>query len=134
MEIRQFVQGPNDKELFGLVGHWVTSKDVHTALGGPVTSDTGDMWLVAMDGDTPLGFALAHPLAGGSVHIKQLFAQDKAEQTRAALLKALLPMLTDVSRVYTFARESDTLWAKHGFSWKARARGEFGTYEKESKQ
>lgn len=124
--IKQFAQGADDGELFGQVGQWLTSRAVQQELGAAVTSDVGDLWLVAADGGAAVGFALAHPLTD-AVHIKHVYGNNAA--TRDALLRALLGMIGD-KRVYTFGRGDDSLWGAHGFKFTKRKRGAFGTWER----
>ena len=53
--IKQFIQGEDtDLELFGLIGHWVLSRQVHEQLGVAVTSDAGSVIVTEVVATQPL--------------------------------------------------------------------------------
>lgn len=114
--IKQFTQTGNlkiDKKLFGYVGELCVNPSVHEELGVPVTSQKGDIWLVALDGGEVIGFAQARPMkTGPELHLRYVYAPKRA--TRESLLKAIGNTL-NVRAIYTNARKTDTLWQKFGF-------------------
>jgi hypothetical protein len=127
IEIKHFVQGTGPESLFASIGHWLTNRAVLNELGGPVTSEAGDIWLVYMLDDQPQGFSLVRPLPD-SVHIKHVYAL--SPKVRAALLKALLKLISEGLRVFTLQRGDDSLWSEHGFVFKKRAGSQYGTWER----
>jgi hypothetical protein len=129
-EIKHYVQGKAEEAFFAHVGHWLTSRAVLTELGGPVTSEVGDIWLVCLSEGVPQGFALIHPRPD-SAHVKHVYSE--SPKVRSLLLKELLKMMSGGLRVFTVQRGDDTLWAEHGFAFTKRARGEYGTWEREAK-
>ncbi len=128
-ETRVYVQGRDDEKIFAMVGAWLTSRELQADQGAAVTSEDGDKWLIAVDENGAMGFALIH-LSSGSAHIKNIFASRSPMKTKEKLLSACLVAIgPSVPRVYTFARKSDKFWQEDGFKFKPRARGEFGTWE-----
>lgn len=126
-EIKHYVQGVGGEPFFAHIGHWLTSRAVLSELGGPATSEVGDIWLIYLEDGEPLGFALVHPLPD-SVHIRHVYAD--APKVRAALLKELLKMISKGMRMFTVQRGDDPLWGEHGFAFQKRAKGAYGTWER----
>lgn len=56
IEIKQFAN--STKRLWPLVGPWVTCREVHKALGGPVLTSDATTWFVAIRDGQPIGFLL----------------------------------------------------------------------------
>ncbi|SRR6266702_431022 len=131
--IKKFVQGEkkSDRELFGLIGVWVASEEVHKVLGVQVTGRPGDIWHVAIERDEAIGFAQTRMLKGGEVHLRYLFPDKLAVQT--SLVKAVLKMAgeTGAASVFTNDRESATIWQKLDFNkHEKHRRGTFCRWER----
>jgi hypothetical protein len=135
--IKKFQQGmDNDRELFGLVGPWATSRDISKTLGGPIYSDWGDIWHVFIDDiGNALGFSVTHPLKSDAAHIRFLFAVNNTGKVQEALLKETLSFLreAEIERVYTYDRK-DGIWAKAGFTKHKKPRSSFYKWEKTFKE
>ncbi len=136
--IKKFQQGiDNDQELFGLVGPWITSRDISKSLGGPIFSDWGDIWHIFIDpAGHALGFAVTHPLKSNAAHIRFLFSLNGIQKVQDALLKEVLSSLreSEIERVYTYDRKTDGVWAKAGFTKHKKPRSSFYKWEKTLKE
>jgi hypothetical protein len=134
--IKKFVQGDRiqDKELFGFVGHYISSATIAKELGNPVTSEPGDIWYVAIDeDDNATGFVTMRFLKSGkSSHIRFLYAGKGEHKTQASLVKEALADLEKekVTSVYTYDKETASLWRKFGFEKQEQAKGSYQRWEK----
>lgn len=135
--VRKYVQGENtvhDRELFGLLGPWITSKAISEALGSPIHSEPGDIWHVVIDpAGAPLGFALTHFYkTTKSAHVRFLFVPAGTLKTQEALLHEVLAFARghELKSVYTYDRK-DGIWEKSGFKKHKKPRSTFYKWEKE---
>ena len=90
--IKQFIQGADtDSDLFGLIGKWAISKEVHEQLGVAVTGEAGDVWLVKIKAGEPTGFAQMRVFKTNKAHLRYLFSesyQEKLELGNAIIKQA----------------------------------------------
>lgn len=128
--ISQFTHGEStDRNLFAAVGGLVVLKEVHEKLGGPVTSEHGDVWFVA-----PRGFAQLRPLANGSVHLRYVYSTsaDVAYDLVTAAVK--YAENSGAGLIYTMDRGDSADWP--GLKFKRvpnTKRGSFHRYERKLK-
>jgi hypothetical protein len=116
MQIKRYEQGEGgDRELFGHLGPVVTDAEAHKALGMPITSQNGDVWLLALDRGRLAGFATFRTLKSKHAHLRFLYSVEPA--VREELLRAVLEdnSLAGLSYVYTNDRQTSPLWPAHGF-------------------
>jgi hypothetical protein len=137
MRIETYVQGADagaDRELFGTLGALLTDRRFHEAMGMAVTSEAGDVWMLAMDGDELLGFATVHPLKSKSAHLKFVHGAPGVQQS---LLEAVLGWAGGERFVgiHTNDRRTAEIWPLNGFTPKiGNRRGEFVRWEREIKE
>ncbi len=138
MIIKTFIQGENDKELFGLLGSIVLSKEVHKQLGTAITTADKDQWLLAFDKeDNLLGFATFRKIKSTkAIHIRFVYAFDCINKKKIVgkLIKNLMSYF-EVYTVWTNARDDEEYWYELGFINKKGTRntGKFVRFEKDLK-
>lgn len=128
MEIKKFIQGKNDTEIFSNVGPWLTSIDVQKTLGSPITSKAGDIWYIAFLYAVPTGFAVAREInSTNSIHIKYVYSDDG---TKKALLKQIVNEAKNTNKKSLWTNErANVIYDNLGFIFTKRDRGVFGKYE-----
>lgn len=129
--IRKYSQGSSrsDRELFGFVGVLAVSKEVHDELGVPVTSEPGDIWLVARRGNRAIGFSQMRQRKNGEVHLRYLYSENLS--VRRALLRTAISTSRSMRSpgIYTNGRKTDRLWKSLGFKVSGGASGSFVRWE-----
>lgn len=137
--IKRYVQGnpQSDRELFGLLGPWVTWNKLHEELGMPITSETGDVWFVATLNKHHLaGFALARKLKSKpAAHIRFIYAADNPDKTIQALINdmEIWAKKEGIANLHTNDRETTDTWLKAGYIKNGNPRGSFIRYQKDLK-
>jgi len=130
--IQTFTQNENsDKEIFGLLGSWMTSKKVHDELGMAITSQDSDIWYIKTQNNEALGFALARFVKStNAIHVRFLFGEYSIKKE---LLKEIIKIgkKDKIKSVWTNDRKTEKLWKEQRFIATFRARGEFCRWEKE---
>ncbi len=129
--IKSYIQGEQtDKELFGHIGEWVVSKDVHNLLGLAVTGNPGDVWQVCFILNKPLGFCQMRIQSNRFVHLRYLYAT--TAKVREELVDAALQFARDMKStcIYTNDRHTERKWVKNGFKEHTKKRGHFSRWER----
>jgi hypothetical protein len=86
IKIYKYVQGENDTELFGKIGHWCVSPEVHKQLGIAVSALCGDIWYV-----TDTGFLQLRKTKSDTIHIRFLYSVDEKDlSTQESLVQNAL--------------------------------------------
>lgn len=113
--IKKFTQGEeSDAELFCLIGKWATDRAVHEVLGMPITSKSGDIWLIDVSKNVAAGFAQIRPLKNGKAHLRYLFS-DSASVKLSLAKKATNMAEKSRSEIYTYDRNDADLWRSIGW-------------------
>jgi len=127
---KKYIQGINDKEIFGNLGSWLTSKKVHDELGMAITSQSDDVWYIAFLKDTVVGFLLYRKTKStNAIHIRFVYG---APNEKELLISKVIDDATkeDIKTVWTNDRVSESIWKKLNFKFTPRNRGEFGRWER----
>jgi hypothetical protein len=131
MMIKLFIQGENNKELFGLIGEIVTSKILHKELGMAITSEHNDLWYLNIKKDKCEGFALARlTKSTNAIHVRFLSG---SKSIKNDLLKRIIKDSKDknLKSIWTNDRETETIWEENDFNKKPQSRGTFCRWEKD---
>ena len=134
MKIDRYTQGINDNEIFCKIGAWITDKALQNELGMAITSQKDDIWYISSLNGITTGFALARATKStNAIHIKFLYSDI---DTKKRFIQSILDEAknNNLKSVWTNDRKTEKIWNKLGFSFKDRARGEFGRWEKEIKR
>lgn len=137
MPIQTYTQGKNkakDKELFGLVGHWLVDLKMHEKLGTAITTQNGDIWLVSQtEKGEARGFATARQMKNGGLHIRFVYCPDDAPLMCKAMIQALLNHAekSQLKSVWTNDKPDNPFWPEYSFTFTARARGNYGRWQKD---
>lgn len=128
MEIRKYIQGNDDKEIFSNIGAWLTSIDVQKTLGSPITSKNEDIWYIAFLNSITIGFSVVREIKStNSIHIKYVHADDT---TKKALLKKIINEAKNINIKSLWTNErANIVYDDLGFVFTKRDRGVFGKYE-----
>lgn len=124
------VHTPKTRELFGLVGEFCVDPVVRAELGAPISSQPGDVWLVAMDGGEVQGFCCITLQKNGKAKLHALYAPSAATvgSLRRTAVKEAKSVSANAITHIAQAAQSTTL-EKEG--WRAgTARGQYVTFEK----
>ncbi len=136
MKITEYEFGEEGKScrLLVLVWKWVLSKQVHEELGMAITSDSGDVWLVATEEETPVGFTQIRVLKNKKAHIRYLFGETKVARRRLARESEVVACRLGCLSMFTNDREEVRVWESLGYNAAPGARrGRFVRWEKEIK-
>ena len=136
MIIKPYTQGSNaaaDRELFGLVGRWLTDKAVNDELGASITTRDGDLWRIAMGSrGRPSGFATGRVSKSGGMHLRFVFCVDGDEAACRKLIQCVTKHALDAgcNCIWTNDRWNALRWKPAGFTATPRGRGTFVRWEK----
>jgi hypothetical protein len=129
----EFGEEDQSGRLLALVWKWVLSKKVHEELGMAITSEVGDVWLIATEKDKPVGFAQIRALKNKKAHIRYLFGETLAARRRLVKESETVAHKLGCVSVFTNDREEVKVWASLGYNEaKGSRRGRFVRWEKET--
>jgi len=133
MLIQKYVQGRDNKQIFGNVSTWLTSQSVHEELGMAITSKDDDFWYLAFLKESLIGFAVTRKIKStNAYHVRFVYADPK---TKNSIIQKILKdgQNEEINNIWTNDRETEQVWKELNFSFKKRARGSFGRWEKSLK-
>ena len=124
-----FKQGEKtDDTLFLIIGKTILSREVHKAVGMPITSEDGDWWFIeTRPSGAVWGFAILREDPDQS-EIRHVYSHDEA--TREKLARKVLAKAKELSarRLVTHKKAEEKVWLKLGFT--ANPEGRRGQYER----
>ncbi len=132
--VKKYVQGIDNKEIFGNIGSWLTNKKVHDELGMAITSQDGDIWYISFLNNVVTGFALYRKTKStNAIHVRFVYG---APNEKEMLVKKIIEDAKNenIKTVWTNDRKSEAVWKKLKFKFTPRNRGEFGRWEREIKK
>lgn len=135
-EILKFIHddGPEYQALVGLAG-WFYSNPVITArLGAPISTKPGDIWLVAKEGDKPVGCCVITLHKNGSAKVHGLYVAPY-EASNALYLDLVRRASEEVAAAKGKFLRHTTLpkfapWMTQDGWTSGQSRGKYVTYEK----
>lgn len=135
MAIKVYIQGKSDRtdrELFGLIGHYLVDAAIQEELGIAVTSKPGDIWFVSEHRNGEVrGFATSRLLKNGKLHVRFVYCKEEALLVCKAMIQKAITQATEFEcdAVFTNDRSTSGMWNEFGFKATQRARGEFCRWE-----
>lgn len=99
MEILTLTHNDHDKkELFGWIGEACTSASVRNAMGAPITSTSGDVWLLAIDDLKLQGFCAITLLKSSKAKLHAFHSDlsTKSIKVESALLSAAVKQASNM--------------------------------------
>ena len=130
-EVRKYIQGIDNKEIFCNVGSWLTNKKVQDELGMAITSQDDDVWYISFLNDVVTGFAIYRKTKStNAIHLRFVYA---APNEKKLLISKVIDdaMEENIKTVWTNDRKSESVWKGLKFKFTPRNRGEFGRWERE---
>lgn len=130
--IKTYTQGlAQDRELYANIGKWALDASVHATVGIAITGQDGDIWLVNIKNDKPVGFAQIRPMKNGQAHLRYLYSESlvaKLELGKAACNKA---KEIEAAGLYINEREDSPVMPTLDFvKIKTHAKSKFARWER----
>lgn len=124
MKIKEFNQ--EDAGFWQLMGRHFASPVIRRELGVAMSSDESYVWLLAMDGDSLVGFcAIAPQTNKASIRHLYVFPASRGKKIGTRLVSYAAKIPTKTAKVATVSQQCLGIWARCGFQESGKVRGQY---------